>query len=374
MRKKEYEEIILLIRDSMGIKATPNFDQASFDSISKMIIRSGLLLTVYNNLPIELQDHLRDAYLIAIRQSVLQEYEGELVLEKLAEAGMDCIALKGWELRKLYPREMMRQMADLDILVNHYDFEKIRLVMEQLEYEANAESTWMHDEFHKSGVCVEMHKRLTDDSAAIQVWEKGIWQRAVSAKEHIYTMSAEDFYIFHFVHMHKDFLNGSLGLRRIVDTWLLQKHGVDMEKVKTALDSFGMWPFHEKIVQLSWVLMGEKETNEEMEFLIEHAIKHGIYGTDKSYKAGRIAAMGNSLKKGKMKSWLAAVFLPYSRMKAQFPILEKKPFLLPVCWLKRIIRFLRGDIHKSKQMMGYDNISQADYDEMKQFFKAGGIT
>lgn len=168
-------------------------------------------------------------------------------------------------------------------------------------------------------------------------------------------------------------MNGSLGLRRIVDTWLLQKQPVDMTRVQTTLEPFGMWQFHERMVKLSRATMGEEPVDEGSELLLKHAFAHGIYGSDKSYKAGRIAAMGRNLKRGKLQSKLAAVFLPYARMKAQFPVLERFPILLPYCWSKRILRFLKGNVKKNRKMLDYSDVSESDYEDMKRFFAAGGI-
>ena len=60
-------------------------------------------------------------------------------------------------------------------------------------------------------------------------------------------------------------------------------------------------------------------------------------------------------------------------MKAQFPILEKWPILLPYCWMKRIIRFLKGDKKKYSRMLDYSDIKPGDYEEMKRFFEAEGV-
>jgi len=224
-------------------------------------------------------------------------------------------------------------------------------------------------------VNVEMHKRLTDDSDRIRAWEKGIWAKAVPTETpHVFQMSPEDFYIFHFVHLHKDFMNGSLGLRRIVDTWLLYKqNNVNRKTVRDYLKQFGMLSFHDRMVKLAKATMGEIEIDRDSEILLNHAFTHGIYGTDKSYKAGRIAAMGGSLRRGKLRSFLSAVFLPYSRMKTQYPVVEKRPILLPWCWLKRILHFLRGNMNQNKKKLDYRNVNKADYEEMKRFFEAGGV-
>ena len=373
MLTDDQQYIIQLLRESVGKKEpVPIFPKDS-SAVANIITRNSILLTVYKQLSPDLQTVFKNQLSMAQKQSIIQNYEGERVLHALSDAGLSCIALKGWELRKLYPEITMRQMADLDILVHPYNFQTIKTVMEKLGFNGGAESSWKHDSFKKNEIHVEMHNRLTDDSDAIQAWEKGIGDRAEAVEGNIYRMSPEDYYVFHFVHLHKDFMNGSLGLRRIVDTWLLQKQRVDMEVVKTWLEQFGMWKFHERTVRLARVTMGDEEMDAASELLLTHAFTYGIYGSGKSYKAGRIAAMGGDVRTGKLKSQLAAVFLPYNRMKAQFPILEKWPILLPYYWGKRIVRFLKGDKRKYSRMLDYSDVRPEDYEEMKRFFEAGGV-
>ena len=365
--------VLSILRESMKNCMPKEYSYEDLYSTANIIKRNGILLTVYHNLSSDLQKQLAGTYLAAVKQAVVQEHEGELILKALSDAGFKCIALKGWELRKLYPEPTMRQMADIDILVRPYEYRQIKSVMNQLNYAPEMESSRKHDSFKKSEMTVEMHKRLTDDSAAIQRWEWNTWDKAYQVEDNVFRMSSEDFYIFHFVHLHTHFKNGALGLRWITDTWLLQKLTVNMSVVKTTLESFGMWKFHERMVKLSRATMGEKPMDEDSEVLLKHAFTHGIYGSDKSYKAGRIVRMGKSMKFGKMKSKIAAVFLPYARMKAQYPVLEKWPVLLPYCWVKRIISYFRGNTKRYRLMLNYSNVSEADYIEMKKFFEAGGM-
>ena len=83
--------------------------------------------------------------------------------------------------------------------------------------------------------------------------------------------------------------------------------------------------------------------------------------------------MGESMTSGKIKSKIAAVFLPFKRMKAQYPNLKKWPILLPYYWIKRIGTILKTDMKKNRRMLNYNTISEEDYMEMKQFFEAGGV-
>ncbi len=374
MLTTDQQYILSLLRESLKREKPESITPIDSHVVANIITRNSILLTVYQKLPADIKTQLKDRYNVTIKQAIVQDYEGECVLHALSDTGLFCIALKGWELRKLYLEPTMRQMADLDILVKPYDFSQIKPVMDGLGFTSGTESSWKHDSFKKKDVHVEMHKRLTDDSDVIQAWEKGVWDRAEVVEGNICKMSLEDYYIFHFVHLHKDFMNGSLGLRRIVDTWLLQKqNNVDMDQVKKNLEKFGMWKFHERMVKLCRITMGDEPMDADSEVLLIHAFTHGIYGSGKSYKAGRIAAMGGSVNSGKLKSKLAAVFLPYKRMKAQFPILEKWPILLPYCWLKRIFRFLKGDKKKYSRMLDYSDVKPEDYEEMKRFFEAGGV-
>jgi len=373
MLSTDQQYILQLLRESLRDDKREELSYTDLNAVASTITRNGILLTVYRKLPTAFEAQLKGFYNMSLKQSIVQGHIGERVLHALSDAGLSCIALKGWELRKLYPVPTMRQMADLDILVKPYNFAAIKAAMEKLGFSSGPESRWKHDSFFKNDVHVEMHKRLTDDSDVIHAWERGLWDRAKAADENIYKMSPEDYYIFHFVHLHKDFMNGSLGLRRIVDTWLLGKQPVDMDIVESYLKSFGMWRFHERMVKLSNVTMGDEPMDEDSEVLLTHAFTHGIYGSGKSYKAGRIAAMGRSLTTGKLKSRLEAVFLPYKRMKAQFPALEKWPILLPYYWSKRISRFLKGNKKKYRRMLNYSDISEEEYNEMKRFFEAGGV-
>ena len=373
MLTNDQMNILLLLRKSFGLSEESHKTEDAGE-LAEMIMRNSILLTVYPSLSEEDRETLKPEYNALLKQSILQEYEGELVLNTLNDIGIESIALKGWELRKLYPKSHMRQMADVDILVRPYDYKRIKEAMEKKGFRFENEAFWKHDSIRKDSVHIELHKRLMDDSDEIRRWEHEMWNRAIRVRGNIFRMSPEDYCLFHFIHLHKDFMNGSLGLRRIVDTWLLQKQPVDEEWVKANLAKFGMQTFYERMNHLSRTVMGEEPMDENSEILLAHAFNYGIYGSDESHKAGRIALMGKNLKNGKFQSALSAVFLPIGQMKAFFPVLEKCPVLLPWCWLKRIVRIIIRDRKQIWAKLNYNDINEDDYREAKRFFEAGGIT
>ena len=377
--------IDLLKKSIIPSAATPVMPKdADPDIISAIICSNGILLTVYPTLMNDdssvtavIVDKLKNKYYQAVKQSVMQDNEGRHIQSALSNAGLDLIALKGWELRKLYPDITRRSMADLDILVRNYDYKKINEVMTGLGYEGHGSSSWKHDEFSKDEITVEMHKRLTDDSDYIQAWERRMWANAVSTSDNnqIYMMSDEDYYIFHFLHLHKDIKNGSLGLRRIADTWLYKNAYPDMDRdyLNSEFDKMDILLFVQRIEKLADDCFTNDSIDDNSQIMLKHAMNAGIYGNGKSYKLGRIASMSDgSLKSGKRKSFWTSIFLPYSRMKAQFPILEKWTVLLPFLWIKRIFNQAKK-YRRNKAKLDYSDISEEEFEQMREFFRAGGV-
>lgn len=204
----------------------------SYPTVATYIRRSGILPTVYlslSSLP-ALRVLLQSEYYASISQIVNQVHEGKHVISALNDGQMRCVPMKGWEIRKLYPNPLMRQMTDLDVLVRPYNYVCVRDIMTGLGFvPASDESADKHDVYCKGAVTVEVHKRIRDDVAAVRAWEDSLWDRAQESPDGTWYMTDEDVYISHFEHMCHDFRNGWFGLRRVVDAWLLDQHWGEMD-------------------------------------------------------------------------------------------------------------------------------------------------
>lgn len=360
--------VLSCLRSSLREDAAPDDTIAISElSVIDTILRNGILLTVYNHLSPSIKEELKLKYNMAMKQSITQDYEGKLIVRRMREEGITCIGLKGWELRDLYPEFTMRQMSDIDLLLAPYNFSRVRAIMTDLGFSSGEkESPSKNDTFRKNTVSVETHKRLTESpNPAIVAWEEGLLERADG-----FQLSKEDFYTHHMIHMHHDFGNGSLGLRRIADTWLLQKVEMDKRAVSATLAELGLSVFNDRMVQLSKACLGDIPMDEKSEYLLEHACKYGIFGTEKSYKTARVVARGE-IGKGRLAALKDAVLPPYDNMKVMYPELEKHPVLLPYYWSKRLI----GKSHKLKKnvkKMDYSIVTEESYQEMQMFLYAGG--
>ena len=145
--------VLNLLRSTFGLEGSlPDSVHLDLSYVATIIRRNGILLTVYPQLmkyAPDVQANLQLEYYTSVSQAVSQDYEGNRILAALSEEGLDCIALKGWIMRNLYPHAVMRQMVDIDILVRPYDYTRVLRVMSSLGYHASAEgdSSWKHDNF-----------------------------------------------------------------------------------------------------------------------------------------------------------------------------------------------------------------------------------
>lgn len=380
--------VLALVRESFGIPSDfPEPDNIA--EIAEMIVWNDILLTVYPTLKLLVKKHSGNGYdaasmlikrlhsslLSAIRVATIQEYEGKKVIESLSRAGLDCIALKGWELRNYYPERLMRQMCDLDILIRPFNRIDVNAVMSSLGFAKCGGDSWKHHTFKKDVLYVEIHKRLTENVSNQKEWECTIWEKALEQQRHIFKMCNDDFYIFHFIHLYNDFKVGNLIIRRIVDTWLLKKTVNNWDYVNRILNDLGLLLFHERMINLAAACMGDSDFDSNSKYLLNYSLKDSVSRKIKLYKAVRIQSMsgGKSMWLGKLKSFTAAIFLPFHRMKAHYPLLKKVPILLPYFWIKRIFSLLSGNTKKYRQMLDYSDIDKSDYETAKRFLRAGGI-
>lgn len=384
MLTEEQRCILSLLRRAFEVGTTADMadmpEGLDSDDVAVLIRKSGILLTVYPVLDglTELKISLQNEYLANVAQNVNQDYEGRRAIAALDEAGFHCIPLKGWDVRALYPQTTMRQMTDVDILVDGYDYERVAQVMESLglKPEGDEESIYKHDVYHKGAVTLELHRRISDEVGPRVDWEQAMLSRIAHAEDG-WHMSDEDRYLMHFVHMSHDFQNGWFGLRRVVDAWLLDRGrgSLDQEYVDDWLGEMGILKFRERMCRLGRVVMGEEPLDENAGLLLEFAFGTGVYGSATSHKAARIAMMsGSGVVLGSIRSMFAHVFLPRERMLAEFPQLVSRPWLLPVCWAQRIVHIVRGgNLRQYRHMLDYGDLTREDVETMRRVQKAAEL-
>lgn len=282
----------------------------------------------------------------AIRKVLVLESEKMALFERLENAGIWYMPLKGSVLKDIYPKLGMREMSDYDILFDAARASEVRDIMESLGFTTESYDRGNHDVYYKPPVCnFEMHRSLFGKNH-----DKGIFEYYLDVKPRLikaegtgfgYRFSDEDFYIYITAHEYKHYSGGGTGLRSLLDIYVYLKNKGDKlrwDYIRESLESLGLTEFEEQNRGLALRLFGDEDLTEKDREMLDFIISSGTYGTE------------DNLIKNRLKNWgragylLRRAFPGYSAMCASYPILKKLPILLPFCW---VLRLINGFIFKN---------------------------
>lgn len=292
-------------------------------------------------------------------QGMVQKAESEKLFKELPAHGIRILPLKGCIMKKLYPKESYRQMADLDILIDEENAGKAREVMEGLGYEGKSEWGGVDIYEKKPWMCIELHRFMLPTE--FQNWKKylNIWDRA-TGKDGVYRMTWDDYYVYMIEHFAKHYYVSGSGIRSVLDIYIF------LTKMKTELHlDYLETEFRERKLQEFRINMEElaqkwfsKDAAEEMQESGRRVITSGTYGTEKGY----FQNVEEELKRKYRASWLVKliymfkrIFPGYRVMYDNYPVVKKVPLLLPVMWIYRIITAVIKRPEKLKRELNFIN-------------------
>ena len=259
--------------------------------------------------------------------------------------------VKGLLLRELYPAREMRLMGDLDILIKLDEYPRIRELLLERGYieklESDHELIW-----HKNGVMIELHKRLIPsyNKDYYAVFGDG-WQLGKICTGTRYSMTNEDQMVYQLVHFAKHYRDGGIGLRHMVDLYLLRrsKPGLDEAEIAKALEELQLLDFYQNIFHTLDVWFAGKPSDGISELITKTVFGAGLFGSRENHilsegvkiqkKSGKQNARGEKVRH--------AVFLPYKHMCLRYAVLERLPILLPFMW---VVRWVDALVNRRKNI------------------------
>lgn len=285
---------------------------------------------------------LRHELALAVFRYERSEHELASVTKAFCDAKLYHVPLKGSVIRKMYPEPWLRTSCDIDILVKWEDFDKAgRVLTDILSYRAEGRTAHDASFYSPSGVHIELHFSLIEEGREANASEvlKDVWDDAKSNEEGVYTCSLSDemFYFYHIAHMAKHFEVGGCGVRPFIDLLILSR-GADedrLQKRRNLLECGVLAKFEKSALDLAkmW-FCGAKPSDLTLK-MSEFILGGGVYGSVENY------AVTSQVKKGgKIRYIMSRLFLPYSKLKYIFPVLQKHKWLFPfyqfVRWFKVI--------------------------------------
>lgn len=311
-------------------------------------------------------------------------------------AGIQPIVMKGIVCRELYGKfRNHRPSGDEDLLIPPEDFPLLQKVMEaegfrierqditDRELEAVQEITFYQPE---TRLAIEVHTNPMGKESGIRRQMNGYFKEVFAKKEpleiegtQIWTMNPTDHFLFLVLHAFKHLMSGGLGIRQTLDICLFyEKYGqkIRREYIWTSLEQTDAAGFFTDILYIGKKYLGfafEEERKKNCpEALLEDMLDNGIFGntTQAERTAGSMttAAVDNREKYSKAKTIYRAIFPRKEFMINQNPEIIEKPWLLPVCWIRRWGRFLLHNKENGGGLAGESiRISQRRIDLLKKY-------
>lgn len=367
--------VVTLIRSSLTGERLSLPEGFDLETAYPQILRHGILTMAYDGalrcgvdkkLPV--MQKMFQGYLKCLLQSEGQISAVERICAAFETAGVDYMPLKGYNLKKLYPKPELRQMGDADILIRTEQYEKIRPIMRELGFverdESDHELIWTSNE-----LLLELHKRLIPsyNKDYYRCFGDG-WQRAKARNGSRYRMNPEDEYIYLFTHFAKHYRDGGIGFRHVADLWVWRRAYPQMDETYVAdqLEKLHLLEFEQNVRRVLAVWFGEVELDDKTEFITDVIFESGAWGNAAAHVAS--AGVKNTMEAGSVRSGKVLhirrlVFPTAEIMQKRYPVLKSYPKLAPLFWPIRLataVLFRRDNVRKQRDNLVLTTADQID--------------
>ncbi len=335
-------------------------------------LRKGNLL---QDVPEEVKTILLNDYHGAIFRDSQFDYTKAQLSQKLVQAQIPHIFLKGSCLKYDYPEPALRTMCDLDILVHTEDYPAIEKIALELGGKPG-HSDGNHRNYSFPGtVEVEFHPNLLHQDTPVGTEINPGWQYAkkdmpTSAGE----LTPEGFYLNTICHLANHFVAGGVGVRFVLDVWVnryLSKNKPDSAFVEEELQKFELLAFARNIEALADVWFGSSEMTPLLEELGEYILSSGLHGREERAMLNAVSLSPGGTGRSAL---LKKAFYSRQEMEDRFPWCKGKPWLLPAAWCVRAFKAVtkHGDLI-IKWGKGANSFSQDEIQLQKEKLRRFGI-
>lgn len=317
------------------------------------------------------------AYAAATREAV-QQRETDALIAHFAQERIAVLPLKGYVIKRLYPKPEMRSMSDTDLLFDPSQAARIKAVMDELGY-----TTRQYDEgdtdvyLSPAGMSYEFHRSLTDEgySEGSRQFLGGLLScaRPVEENSALLALPHEEHYAYLLCHFVKHLTGRGIGVRQVMDIYLCRRRWTfDEKRLHALLERIGLAAFAETVEQLAVCWFGGGTGDAVTDELGAYILGSGTFGTLDQRTVNRMAQ--ERQRANRVSFALRRIFPPYSFMAKSMPSLKKVPFLLLFYWIARILRsiFCRRQ-RLSGEMNTVLRTSDETVNERAAFFRRCGL-
>ncbi|MBQ7592890.1 MAG: nucleotidyltransferase family protein [Synergistaceae bacterium] len=278
----------------------------------------------------------------ALKKLALLGINSEKVFTRLEDAGIWYMPLKGSVLKSFYPAFGMREMSDVDVLINPSRADDVREIMLQLDFTVEEFGTGHHDVYFKRPVSnFEMHRKLFSSMEGEKLckYYAGIREKLLpdDGKNYAYHFSPEDLYLYMTAHEFKHYSGGGTGLRSLLDVYVFMKKfadKLDFDYVARELEKLGISDFEANNRTLALNLFGSHELADANKNMLNYILSSGTYGNIINSVNNELAKVNGS----RAKYIWRKIFPPINKIHALYPLTVKHKALIPLVIVHRLFK------------------------------------
>ncbi len=313
---------------------------------------------------------------------------GEFIrlLKYLLNHQLHPLVVKGIVCRSLYPQPDYRPSGDEDVLISAEEFPECDHLLREygMQYADPAKNPMEEHEVPygkmHSSLCIELHKQLFPPESPVY----GEWNRFFAEAQEravvvhidgaeVPTMAPTDHFFYLICHALKHFLHSGFGIRQICDiTLFANAYGKEIDwdqvhrkclKIHAELFLAALLKIGQRYLTFDPVqsccpddLTGAAVDENDM---LEDILGSGVFGDSTMSRRHsstitlNAAAFGKDGKAVKSQVW-KSVFPDASSLASRYPYLRKKPYLLPIAWVDRLVHY-----QKERQSQAQDSIADS---------------
>lgn len=286
------------------------------------------------------------------------------IYQKIKAQNIDCIVTKGIILRHMYEKKEWRVSGDEDIIIKKENYQKVVNIF--LDNNFKIENELIDDNIQVTtfidpvtNLHVELHLQLFGKDTYLGFLNDYFKDIFINSKTieidntMVQVMNEYDQLLYLICHCFKHFINNGVGLRQLMDIAMYSKlhyQKIDWDKLINHVKIFN----GETFVYCLYAIFNDyfeikfndinypsnlRKKVDYQEFL-EDIFDSGVFGLsyDERIYSNLIVRRVLNQKQEKT-SLFSLVFPSVNNLRSSYPILYKKPYLLPYIWFKRMINF-----------------------------------
>ncbi|MDO4419017.1 MAG: nucleotidyltransferase family protein [Ruminococcus sp.] len=300
-----------------------------------------------------------------VARTTRQAIEADKIFREFEKNNIRYIRLKGIHIKDFYPAPYMRVFGDVDVYVSKEDREKAKDLMKVLGYELDCAIDY-HDEYKKDDFYIyEIHSPIVSENSFHHDVFSDPFNKAIAISENNlnYVLNNEYFYLHLFFHLYGHFIHNGCGIRLFTDLLVFQQSIKDTnyEFIKSVLKQYDLLDFYNTVQKLIDYFFFNGTANKNTLAIAEFIFKCRPNETSEN-------RLANFSFWGKIKYLLKIWFPPAKELAFRYPVLEKAPVLLPVCWVRRI--FYSLFFNRSAFTTQVNNVKKFNSEEFKEIKNA----